>query len=826
MHNALSLPDRHTRRLAAMAALLLGLALLTGRAVSPAYAATNTAITVDGTSSGRTFDGVGALSGGGGNTRLLVDYPATQRSQILDYLFKPGYGAALQILKVEIGGDTNSTDGSEASFEHSKGNIDCNAGYEWWVMEQAKARNPNIKLFALAWGAPGWIGNGNFYSTDGINYLIDWLGCAKQHGLSIDYIGGLNEKTYSASFYEQLKSALRANGYTSARLVGSDETNWNIATAMKTDSALNNAVDIVGAHYPCTYASAMTSCSSSADAQSLGKQLWASENGSENAETGAAPVARAINRGYLDAKLSAYINWPMLASDYQNLYFHDQGLVTANQPWSGAYSVSRTAWSIAQTTQFTSPGWKYLDSASGYLGGDRANGSYVSYAAPDKSAWSTVFETMDATASQTVTLNVAGGLPGGTLHVWSTDLSQPGGATPHMVQNSDVTATNGTYSLTLDPGHVYTVTTTTGQGAGTVTSPARNRLVMPYSDSFAGYSTGQEAKYFASMNGAFQAAPCTGGRTGQCLRQTAPQKPIIWWYPATNATQPYTIMGDVGWSNYTVSSDVLLEKSGSSAELLGRVGTQTKFSAGGMNAYHLRLSDTGAWSLLKTDTNGTNAWNWTTLASGTVTAPGTGTWHNLSLTFQDSTIIAKIDGNTVGTVTDTSYGAGLVGLGTAGYYPVEYSNFSVTHEPVSDLSGTYKIVSVSSGKVLTAYNGGTSDGTPVVQKTDANSGSQQWKLAYTSAGYLTVTGVTSGKALDINAASTWPGAQLQLGTPSGSVSQQWLIAPAGSGTYTIESRSNGYKVDVYQAGTTDNTPIDQWFTNGSSNQRWKLVKVA
>jgi hypothetical protein len=80
----------------------MALALLTGRALSPAYAATNTPITVDGAGSGRTFDGVGALSGGGGNTRLLVDYPSTQRSQILDYLFKPGYGAALQILKVEI----------------------------------------------------------------------------------------------------------------------------------------------------------------------------------------------------------------------------------------------------------------------------------------------------------------------------------------------------------------------------------------------------------------------------------------------------------------------------------------------------------------------------------------------------------------------------------------------------------------------------------------------------------------------------------------------------------------------------------------------------
>ena len=68
-----------------------------------------------------TFDGIGAISGGGGNSRLLTDYPAAQQQQILDYLFKPGYGASLQILKVEIGGDTNSTDGSESSIEHTIG---------------------------------------------------------------------------------------------------------------------------------------------------------------------------------------------------------------------------------------------------------------------------------------------------------------------------------------------------------------------------------------------------------------------------------------------------------------------------------------------------------------------------------------------------------------------------------------------------------------------------------------------------------------------------------------------------------------------------------
>jgi len=71
-------------------------------------------IHLDANSPGRTFDGIGALSAGA-SSRLLIDYPEPQRSEILDYLFKPEFGAALQINKVEIGGDMNSTDGAEPS---------------------------------------------------------------------------------------------------------------------------------------------------------------------------------------------------------------------------------------------------------------------------------------------------------------------------------------------------------------------------------------------------------------------------------------------------------------------------------------------------------------------------------------------------------------------------------------------------------------------------------------------------------------------------------------------------------------------------------------
>src|SRR6185369_5895651 len=100
---------KRTRRLTALVGTALAAASVLVGIPSSARAAT--AITINGASGGRALDGVGAVSGGGGNSRLLIDYPEPQRSDILNYLFKPGYGAAMQILYVEVAAATNSTSG-------------------------------------------------------------------------------------------------------------------------------------------------------------------------------------------------------------------------------------------------------------------------------------------------------------------------------------------------------------------------------------------------------------------------------------------------------------------------------------------------------------------------------------------------------------------------------------------------------------------------------------------------------------------------------------------------------------------------------------------
>merc|ERR1719440_1546743 len=76
-------------------------------------------LTLDVHAHGQAYDGLGGVSAGTG-PRLLIDYEEPTRSHILDLLFKPSFGASVQILKVEIGGTGDSTQGTEASHEPEK----------------------------------------------------------------------------------------------------------------------------------------------------------------------------------------------------------------------------------------------------------------------------------------------------------------------------------------------------------------------------------------------------------------------------------------------------------------------------------------------------------------------------------------------------------------------------------------------------------------------------------------------------------------------------------------------------------------------------------
>lgn len=669
-----------------------------------------TAVTVTGAGGGRLYQGVGAVLGGGGNARYLMDYPARDRGQILDYLFKPGYGAALQLLKLEIGGGANSTDGAEPSVEPVRGQVDCDAGYEFAIARQAVARNPGIRLYGLQWTAPGWVGHpaGRLFTQADIGYVLTWLGCAARHGLAISYLGGWNESddgTHRAWFH-RLRLALDAAGYRSVQLVAGDANpTWEyVSNPADPDIAILGTHDICG--YPTGVAGPATRCSAPPAAIASGQPLWASELGAMDA--GAQPgcvqpcapaMDRAVVRGYLDARLTGYLEWPVIDSMPPGLPYENRGLVTADQPWSGAYRVNAMTWAIAQFTQVVWPpwpgnpgGWRYLDPASGFLQGDRADGSYVTLVRHGGTDWSMIIEATTATAPQQVSVRVTGGhrLAGRTVHVWASDFSASGSrqAAWFARQPNIRPSGTGSFTFTVQPGWVYSLTTTSGQGKGRAAGPRPARFPLPYRSSLGSSGpagrTDDEPPYLAAQDGSFVLARCPrpGGGTLICTRQTTVATPIFWHNaPAGGWHYPYATVGGAGLANYSVSVDALLTQPGTSAGLIGRLrrrGGQPDI--GHFDGYLFDVAASGAWALVRNDVTPGRA---VTLAAGRLPGPlGTGRWHRLSLAMSGPRLTAAVDGHQVTAVSDPAWRSGLAGIeagALTGTWPqADFRNLSVT----------------------------------------------------------------------------------------------------------------------------------------------------
>ncbi len=626
-------------------------------------------ILLDGRQTADTFEGIGALSAGA-SSRLLIDYPEPQRAQILDFLFKPKYGASLQHLKVEIGGDVDSTDGSEPSIARTREGFlhpkpECfQRGYEWWLMKEAKKRNPRIVFDALQWGAPGWIGNGKFYSQDNADFIAAFiLGAKQHHDLDISYCGVWNEKPYDTEWIKLLRKTLDKNGLRRVKIVAADEINhWTIADRMAKDPELRDAVQVVGTHYP--------HFQSTPAARSFGKPVWANEDGPWNGNWAAAAgqcggLAQACNRNYVLGKMSKTIVWSPVTSYYDILPLPGSGLMRANQPWSGHYDVQPAVWITAHTTQFIEPGWKYLGgSACGMLPG---GGSHVAAVSADGKSLSVVIETIGAKQTQALSLKLAGGLAAGQLHCWRST------AREQFVRLADLAVVDGTCSLEAEAEAIYSLTTTDGQQKAVTEIPPSLPLPLPYRDDFDSYRVNATPKYLCDCFGAFEVKAGgrrRGGVGGNCLRQIIMQRGIEW----CGDGDPLTIIGSPAWRDYEVACDVCFDFK-QAAWLYGRIQSVPEGKKPPPQGYGLRVAGDGAWNLVENRSGGK-------LAGGKVEiAPGS--WHRLALRMLGKRLTVLIDGKEAGSAVSDTFRSGLAGLG-CGWEEVKFDNLAIEGEnPIS-----------------------------------------------------------------------------------------------------------------------------------------------
>lgn len=632
---------------------------------------------------GRKFDGIGGLSGGGATSKLLVNYPQQQRDEILDYLFKPNFGASLHILKVEIGGDVQSTDGTEASHMHYSWEENYDRGYEWWLMVEAKKRNPNIKLYALPWGFPGWIGQGTrdpYHNPElTADYVIRWINGAKVHyGLDIDFVGIWNERPYNTTYVKILRKMLDVAGFNRTRIVASDDS-WNIAHDMLKDSAFADAIDYIGCHYPGT--------DTTEDAIKTGKQLWASEDYSTfNNNVGGGCWARILNKNYAVGYMTSTISWNLIASYYNDLPFSQDGLMTAMEPWSGNYVVSTPIWLSAHTTQFTEIGWTYLQHGSG-VGLLKGGGSYVALVSPDGNDLTIIIETMSHDHSvcirpklppfevvlQTMKILLMGSFANITqMNLWYSKLRFDGQNNTMFLRQDPVTFVNGTATLSLGLDEVYTLTTLSGGQKGQYPTPPPSKpFPLPYFDDFESYDPVEEPFYLAQQTGSFEIV-AVGGDHGKVARQMVLQTPVM-WCEADNINRSLNVIGASNWTDIYLEVDAKL---GPVNETDG-VFVAARVQNAGCDAY----SSKGVFFFLfPKSQNYIVSYD---LARTMVFAKGSvqvaNDWNTLSILVKGKTVTGAVNGNVIFTANATKItDKGFSAIGTDSYGLADFDNLKIT----------------------------------------------------------------------------------------------------------------------------------------------------
>jgi len=632
-------------------------------------------IKLKGDAAGKLFDGIGLVNGGGATSVLLKDYPEPQRSQILDLVYKPMFGASVSALLVEIPGDGNSTQGSMPSHMHTRNDLNYSRGYIWWILQEAKRRNPELSLDATAWSAPGWIGGGKFWSQDAADYYVKWLqGLRNVYHLELDAIGCRNEKGYDYRFAKTLRTTLNANGFEKVKLHAFDH--WpkgklDFVKDMQTDEQLRDAIDIISAHV--FYGGVRATKEEQAMATKMGKPIWNTEDhvykkGFECLIS----IVECFNRNFIQSGATRVVNWYDIAGVYAiEPYPEDPATVLAQWPWSGHYKVREALWGYAHYGQFSKVGWQYLAGGCDSLAN---GGSFVTLKSPGND-YSIIIETRNAKVLQRVRFDISAGLSEKTLCVWRSNEKE------QFIRQEDVKIVNGSFTVNLEPNSVYSISTTRGQRKGSFSNiPEPKRFPFPYYETFEQYSSprqwGYLPRYTADIADAFEIVD-RPDKKGKCLQQVVPQ-PTISWAPDW---LPYTILGDDKWQNYEVSADIYL-KAGDSAGVMGRinhVGTGYGFIPKG---YYLQITSDGRCSLVvvrgkkekkqltgdaeqqaiikasKDDSEGGEK----VLGSVQLSYIRTNQWHNVKLRFDGTMITALVDGKVILEVTDSLYKEGMAGL--------------------------------------------------------------------------------------------------------------------------------------------------------------------
>jgi len=429
----------------------------------------------------------------------------------------------------------------------------------------------------------------------------------------------------------------------------------------------------VGAHYPFTSRSFINPTFFS-----TGKPLWASECwnlGVYGDWNGAGVLAQMINGNYNQGKMTGAVIWNLIYSWFSILPFsrpvtgtvggEGHSLMYATEPWSGYYSIQPPIYVVAHTTQFTKPGWNYINTnLRGILKG---GGDYVALVSPDGKDLSIIVQTIGAQQAQTAWFNISNAQIR-SLHTWSSN------ETNWFINIGDVFSSNNVFQIDLLPNTVYTFTTTTGQGkAPSLPVPSSKPFPFPYSDNFNSYKPEATVKYFSDQGGSWNAAVSPTDQTNGVFKQVVAQPPIPW---STNIP-PVTIIGNSqDWKDYTVRAKVYCTSNGQGdyVAVFGRISTFNTFSTSWPPGYGFLVFPSGKYELVYGKDGASSP---QVLHSGSVSY-GSNSWHTLEIIFNGANIRVRLDSQDLisGGLQDNSVNHGMAAIGS-GFNIAYFDDFEV-----------------------------------------------------------------------------------------------------------------------------------------------------
>lgn len=614
-------------------------------------------LTLEGNRLGRMYEGWGTVFS---YAKLLYDYPEKERNDILDMLFRPNYGASLQVLKVGIGYDGNS---DESCWQANKRSADdpgnYRRGYGGWLIEEARKRNPEIRLAALHWGYPAWAVDDELKAR----FIYEYVkGTKDAYGHTIQYIGGnQNESKITPEVTKKLRRILNEGGFHDVKIIAADEgarvKTYSVIPALKNDKEYADVVDIIGIHFKGRPADSKILDK----AWQFGKPIWSTEDSGGNYKYPASGYSTVdqFMKLFLDVGLTCAIRWLGPSSHYENMPWPAAGIIKANEPWSGHYKIGAVVWGIAHITQFIPVGWRMIETDDTYLrvpGLDKPIGRVATYKDPESSNYSIVIRTnnYDLPDIQKIRVILKNGLSGGTVSVWQSDFTEDPGQ--WFKKKGALHPSGNAYELELSPNKVYTLSTTTGQQKAVTRIPDPVAFPFPYREDFENYAPEELPRYFVNVNSSFEIA---SEGTNRILKQVVKDAPLQWHYKSRPVSQPMTIIGDMQWKDYAVSVKAMLKSSGRvllGGRFDGKMKSSGDFEAEG---YWLSLDEKGNWKLLRKDTTGEQ---FVELDAGKIKGFGLHKWAEMKMSFKGSAIEGYLNGTRVTQKTDSVHSNGNVGL--------------------------------------------------------------------------------------------------------------------------------------------------------------------